>query len=194
MKGQREGGTIMAIASAYRGLGYVAFEQAGVIFDWGRLEVREKARSVWLLKARELLQLLQPSVLVLEDVHHKSCKRSTRTRELIRALGGAAKGGRIAVVWVPRAEMLGMFKRMGAGNKDDIAAVVAKAVPELAPRLPPRRRIWEGEHFAMGIFEAAALALTHFNLATASNDGGGVGSAYTGAAEDYPATESVGEG
>ena len=53
--------------------------------------------------------------------------------------------------------------RMGAKSKDDIAEMVAKRVPELEMRLPPRRRLWESEHFSMGVFEAAALALTYFD-------------------------------
>ena len=59
-----------------------------------------------------------------------------------------------------REEMLTVFGRMGVESKDDIAGVVARCVPELGQQLPPRRRIWDSEHYSMSIFEAAALALT----------------------------------
>jgi hypothetical protein len=81
---------------------------------------------------------------------------------LIDKIAVLAKERRITVVRCSRDEVLSVFGRMGAKSKDDIAAVVARLVPELGPRLPHRRRIWESEHHSMAIFEAAALALTHF--------------------------------
>jgi hypothetical protein len=162
MKGKRDGGVTMAIAAATRGFGYVAFESRELILDWGRTEIREKDRSVWLVRARALMRTLRPSVLVVEDVRDKSCKRSEEAGTFINRLGRAAKHEGIGVVRVSRLEVLTAFTRMGAHNKDDIAAAIAKLMPELAPRLPRRRRIWENERYSMAIFEAAALALTYF--------------------------------
>ena len=72
------------------------------------------------------------------------------------------RSGLLTVVRCSRHDILDVFGRLGARSKDDVAAAVARMVPELAPSLPCRRRIWESEHYAMAIFEAAALALTHF--------------------------------
>ena len=115
-----------------------------------------------LLKARVLMHMLQPSVLVVEDVHHASSRRGKRVKLLTEKMAELAESKGVTIVRYSRSEMLTVFDRMGAHSKDDIAAAVVKLVPELEPRLPPRRRIWESEHYAMAIFEAAALALTHF--------------------------------
>ena len=112
------------------------------------------------------MHMLQPSVLVVEDVHDKRCRRSTRVKVLIDKLAELGKEKGMRVVDCSRKDMLTTFARMGAHSKDEIAGTVAKLVPELAPRLPPRRRIWESQQHSMAIFEAAALALTHFAMKT----------------------------
>jgi hypothetical protein len=162
MRTKHDSGVTMAIAPTCRGLGYIVFESPDLPMDWGVKEVRKNKMRDCLLKARVLMHMLQPSTLVVEDARHASSRRSKRVRELIDKLADLAKEQGITVVRCPREKVLREFGRMGADSKDDIAAVVARLVPELAPRVPPRRRIWESEHHSMGIFEAAALALTHF--------------------------------
>jgi hypothetical protein len=114
--------------------------------------------------------MLQPSVLVLEDAHHKSSRRSDRVKALLDKLAELARSQGVSVVRKSRSDILAVFYRMEAENKDEIAAAVAKLVPELEPRLPPQRRKWESEHQSMGIFEAAALALTYFGRSETDGD------------------------
>jgi hypothetical protein len=152
----------MAIAPTSHGFGYVVFDTPDLLIDWGVKDVRKNKVPDSVLKARVLMHMLQPEVLVLEDAHHPSSRRSQRVRELIDAIADLAKDQGIAVARWSRGDVLSIFCRLGAQSKDDIAGAVAKVLPELAPRLPRRRRIWESEHYSMAIFEAAALALTHF--------------------------------
>jgi hypothetical protein len=158
----RDIGVTLAIAPSVRGFGYIVFETPEVAMDWGVKDVRKNKLRDSLLKARVLMHMLQPSVLILEDAHHEASRRSKRVTVLIDKLAALAKERGIAVVRYSREDVLACFARKGARTKDDIAAAVTKLVPELAVRLPRRRRIWESEHYSMGIFEAAALALTHF--------------------------------
>jgi hypothetical protein len=48
-------------------------------------------------------------------------------------------------------------------NKHEVACAVAEHFPELASKLPPKRKIWNNEHYRMRIFDAAALGITYFN-------------------------------
>ncbi len=157
-----DNGVTLAIAPTWRGFGYVVFENPDLIMDWGVKDERLSNTRDCLLKARVLMHMLQPSVLVLEDTRDKSSRRGKRVKALIQKMSELAKSKGVSVVRYSRHDMLTVFERMGARSKDDIARAVAKLVPELAPRLPPRRRVWESEHHSMAIFEAGALAITHF--------------------------------
>lgn len=152
----------LALAPTSRGFGFVAFEHPEIIMDWGVKEVRKNKERDSLLKARVLMHMLQPSVLVIENVHRVDSRRSERVKTLIEKLADVATEKGIKVMRYSRKQVLTEFGKTGAHNKDKIAAAVAQLVPELAHRLPPPRRIWESEHYNMGIFEAAALALTHY--------------------------------
>jgi hypothetical protein len=152
----------MAIAPTSRGFGYVVFEDRDLLMDWGVKEARNNKTHDCLLKLRVLMHMLQPALLVVEDTTHRGSRRSVRISKLIDAVIELAKDKSIAVSRCSRDEVLSVFGRAGAKSKDDIAGTVAKALPELAPRLPRRRRIWESEHYSMALFDAAALALTHF--------------------------------
>jgi ribosomal protein L17 len=169
MNAAHESQVTMAIAPTSHGFGYVMFDNPDLLIDWGVKDVRKNKMPDSLLKARVLMHILQPEVLVVEDAHHSSSRRSKRVRELIDQIADLAKDKGIAVARSSRHDVLTIFGRVGAQSKDDIAGAVAKVLPELAPRLP-RRRIWESEHYSMAIFEAAALGLTHF---ARSEDKGG---------------------
>jgi hypothetical protein len=68
---------------------------------------------------------------------------------------------RIAVRLISPQQIRRMFPR-SVRNKDDLAACVAARFPDLAWRLPPRRKYPHPEHYRMSIFDAAALALAYF--------------------------------
>jgi hypothetical protein len=55
-------------------------------------------------------------------------------------------------------------------NKYEIACAVAERLPELAPRLAPKRRIWQSEDYRMSIFDAAALGVAYFSRCKPSPD------------------------
>lgn len=156
--------TTLAIAPTSRGFGYIVFEHGSVPVDWGVRDAREQKSRMCLRKAGELMQTARPSVLVLEDIRHADARRCKRIRELIDRISGLAEKRGIRLVRCSRKRVLMAFAN--ARNKDEIAAAVARLVPELEPRLPARRRLWESEHYSMAIFEAAALALTHLGRET----------------------------
>ena len=55
-----------------------------------------------------------------------------------------------------RDRLLGQIK----GNKQSLAEALAGLFPiELAPRLPPKRKVWKSEDPRMDIFDAAGLAV-----------------------------------
>ena len=76
-------------------------------------EVREHKLRDSLLKARVLMHMLQPSLLVLEDVRDGKSRRSKRVKLLIDKLGELGKERGMTAVRRSRGEMLAVFARMG---------------------------------------------------------------------------------
>ena len=56
--------------------------------------------------------------------------------------------------------MSGTFGEDRPIRKDEIASLLAERFPVLHWELPPKRKIWESEHYRMSIFDAAALAVS----------------------------------
>jgi hypothetical protein len=160
---------VLAIAPTSRGFGYVVFENGKVPVDWGVKGARENKSRECLNKARALLERLHPvpSVLVLEDTDHVRSRRAKRIKGLIERIAALAGERGVRVVKYAREDVLRVFG--GEQSKHDVAETVTMAVPALAQRLPPRRRVWESEHHSMAIFEAAALAQTYFAVGEAES-------------------------
>jgi hypothetical protein len=143
--------------------GYVVFEGPDELLDWGARSFRGGVNAVRVPPAEKfgvLLDDFTPSAIVLE-------KREPPTGKLSKLIATAQREARkhhIPVRWVTRR----MVKRAFAGhdrNKDEIAAVLGERFPELASRIPPRRKIWMSEDYRMWIFDAAALGVAYFDRA-----------------------------
>ena len=63
-----------------------------------------------------------------------------------------------------RADIWNAFRDVGVSNKHDLAMVVALHIPAFERYVPPPRKPWKSEDARMGIFDAAALALTFFKV------------------------------
>ena len=55
-----------------------------------------------------------------------------------------------------------VFRYFNVTAKWELARTVAHAVPQLAPRLPPKRKPWMSEDARQSLFDAAALGLMAF--------------------------------
>jgi hypothetical protein len=53
---------------------------------------------------------------------------------------------------------------MDCKTKVELAATLAMIFPELAWRLPPKRKIWQSEHRRQTAFDAIALAVGYWKL------------------------------
>lgn len=159
--------TVFAVAPTSRGFGYILFASRAKPLDWGVKETRTDKNRRALEKIENMLWTIKPTVLVLEDHCHRTCRRSDRVRHLLKHIAelGTARG--LAVCSYSRRDIRDAFGKKGK-SKDMMATVIVEALPALRPWLPTKRRIWESEYHSMAIFEAAALAMTHYNVSRAS--------------------------
>jgi Holliday junction resolvasome RuvABC endonuclease subunit len=159
MKARKD--VIVTIAPTSRGFGYAIFAAPTAVMDWGVKETRWDKNQLTKSKVQSMLQEVRPAAVVIENWFHESCRRSARVRELLCDLAVVAHRGGATAMTYSRQHIRLAFGECGK-SKDTIARAIASTLPALKPWLPPKRRIWESEHHSMAIFEAAALALTHY--------------------------------
>jgi len=156
---------VAAIHLNSRGFGFVLFEGPLAPLDWGIAEARGKEkRETLLARVDTLFARYQPNVVVLQDMSERGTHRPHRIRHLNEAIVEIGERYGFPVLFFSRAEVRQCFAYMGAVTKDTIAAAIAKHIPAFERFLPPPRKLWNSEDARMGIFDAAALALTFFQL------------------------------
>jgi ribosomal protein L17 len=157
---------VLAIAPSTTGFGFIVFEGPELPLDWGVRFAHGDKNARCLARAAELLARYKPDILVLEDHAAPGSRRSQRVQALIDELETLARKQRVATRRYARSNIRGRFGASGATNKHEIAQAIATVYPQLRRFVPPKRKIWLPEHYRMAIFDAASLALTHYNPAT----------------------------
>ncbi len=161
---------VLAVNPTTRGFGFVVLEGSDQLVDWGVAHVRTDKEARTLARVSELLERYRPDVLVLEDSGVPGTRRRERVRKLLRELTALAPRRGVRVRRIARREVRRAFSAENAVTKSEIAAAIAKRFPELAPRLPPRRKAWMSEDERMAIFDAAAFALTFLDVTARRGD------------------------
>jgi Holliday junction resolvasome RuvABC endonuclease subunit len=153
----------LAIYLTTRGFGFVVFEGRQRTIDWGVKDARgDKNRKV-LAKIEELMSWYRPDLLVLENIEEPDCRRADRIRNLHWQIAELAKTRKIPVRQFTRSDIKTAFASRKASTKYEIAQAVSQELPDLAPWMPPPRKIWMSEDRRLGMFDAASLALTFFD-------------------------------
>jgi hypothetical protein len=149
---------IMAAFPHARGLAYVVFEQPLDPIDWGMSDIYGSGKNQRCIRRLSaVIERCRPDVLVLRDVQGQRKRRLPNLVSAIETLA-AAKG--VRTVSISRAKVRQAFADLGSPTRFALVAVIAKQIPAFAPLAPPKRKIWNGEDRRMGLFDAAALALT----------------------------------
>lgn len=163
MTGNRRRDLVLALYPFTRGIGFTLFESPLSLVDWGMNDIRGKQKNALALDAaKQLIERLQPDILVLQDFSALHRPRTERIRRLQRLIEGHALSQAIEVHKVSRGEIHDCFQRTGARTRYEIAQAIASQVHALGHRLPPVRKIWKSEDSRMSLFDAASLALTFY--------------------------------
>lgn len=152
---------VLAIAPTTQGVGYVVLESPAMPVDWAIKSVRDKEESKALSAISKLLQHYRPDVFVLEEP--QGSRRWPRIQKLLEAASRLPQIQHITIRRFPMSRVKKVFRTFRAETKYEIAHAVAQQLPELAPRLPRIRKPWMSQDSRMGIFDAAALALTYYH-------------------------------
>jgi len=154
---------VLAIDPTSSGFGYVVMESPRELIDWGIKEARNNKNYHCLKQINALINRYRPTMVVVEECKLQNVRRCGRVRDLIEDIIRLTGKLGIRHTGVSRYEVRRVFGEAGR-NKDRVAYQIAQIFPELANRLPPICKPWMNEDSRMSIFDAAAMALTHFSF------------------------------
>ena len=156
---------VLALYPITRGVAFALMKSPVAPIDWGIKGIDGQDRHASSLElVAALLKRGQPDAIVIEEPTAPRLSRARGLARLNKAIDGLARDEAIDVYQYPRSAVQDCFSQFGARTRYDIAATIAARVPALERFLPPPRKLWESEDSRMGIFRAAALALTHYDV------------------------------
>jgi hypothetical protein len=154
---------LLAIYPTTRGFGFVVFEGRRRTIDWGVKDARGDKNRRLLVKIEELVSWYRPEMIVLENAHGPTSRRAERIRHLHSLIVEFATNRKISVRQFSRSDIKLVFTNRDASSRYEIARAVSRELPDLAPWLPPPKKIWMSEDRWLGMFDAASLALTFYD-------------------------------
>ncbi len=155
---------VLAVHPTTRGFGWILFENPHSPADWGSASAKQGRKSKLLARFERILRRFKPDTLVLEEFEGSTIRRGTRAQDLCRAMLHAAQVAGLDTRVYPRDAIQASFAPLGATTRFEIAQAIAQQIEALRPRLPRERKAWMPEGHTQSLFDAAALALTHFAM------------------------------
>lgn len=156
---------VLAIYPTTSGIAFALMKSPLAPIDWGIKGAQSPNKNALMLeRVAALLHANQPDVVLLEDPTSPRLRRAPRIERLTRAIETLARDEAIDVHRYPRSAVQECFSQFGARTRYEIAVTIATRISAFERFLPPRRKLWMSEDARMGIFRAAALALTYYDL------------------------------
>jgi hypothetical protein len=165
--GENAGLRVLALDVRSQKFGFVVFEGSSSLLDWGVSSYAPQYGAIDVTVERRIVNLLEvfpPSVMVLRVPHADSGKRNARIRVVMKTLIKEARRRSISLRILGRERVRNFFIARGHETKQQIAAFLAERFPDLAWKLPPKRKPWQSEKYHMSIFDAAAVGVAYFGL------------------------------
>lgn len=156
------GHRLLALEVRPQRIGFVVLQGASRLLDWGvRAHAKEAGASRSTLRARiaVLLDLYAPAAIVVRRREGRRGRLWRAGAEITARIRAEARRRAIPCQVVPATEVRRFFARHCDATKSATAALLAEWFPDLAWKLPPKRRPWESEHYNTLVFDAAATAV-----------------------------------
>lgn len=157
-------GLVLAIHPYRRGFGWVIFESPLSPVDWGVTNVSSDYHVRCLFRVERIIERYEPGVVLLEQFASFPSRRHTRIQKFCRGILQLAATRGIETRVYSRAAIRTCLGTLGASTRYEIAQVVAMHIEVFRQHLPPVRKAWLPEHPRQAMFDAAALAITHFTV------------------------------
>ena len=155
-------GLVLAVHPTARGVGWALFESPLAPLDWAVVRSNDNAKC--LARVGQIIERHLPVAIILEQFERGPSRRADRIQRLCRAVVHLADNRGIETRVYSRAAIRTCFVSVGAVTRYEIAQAIAMHIDAFRHRLPPVRKSWMSEDARLSIFNAAALAITHFAL------------------------------
>jgi Holliday junction resolvasome RuvABC endonuclease subunit len=155
-------GPVLGVHPTSRGFGWAVFESPLSPVDWGCASAKPGRNSRLMARFERLLDRYSPAVLVLEQFEGSLTRRADRIQLLCRSMMHLAACKGLDTPVYSREVVSHCFSSVGAKTRHEIALTIAQHIPAFRGRLPRERKAWTNEDPRQSIFDAAALAMTHF--------------------------------
>lgn len=159
---------IVALAIRSQRLGLALLEDSLGLMDWRTLHYEGNFSGPVQAAKRKLASLFalyMPSVIVIQKSRLSNASNSANLESIGRFLRRESRLRAIPIISMRRKDVRDTFREIQGKSKDAIAAALTQMFPELLSKLPPRRKIWHGEHPTMPLFDAVALAVAYWDRA-----------------------------
>src|ERR1700730_4823174 len=154
----------LAVYLTAHGFAFTLLEGPLAPVDWGivRRDGSEKNQRC-LTAVSALLRRYRPDVLILQDTSWTGTPRPQRITNLNAAIFKTAEDFAISVCAFSRDQVRAVFGSVQPLTRHALAEAIVKHIPAFEGFLPEPRKWWNSEDPRMGMFDAAALALTFFH-------------------------------
>jgi Holliday junction resolvasome RuvABC endonuclease subunit len=160
---------ILGIDPHSKGIGFAVLERDNKLVDWGVKHLptpkittcsrsNQKDRNYQRI-VENLLDFYEPDSVVCDDWTAKQSRRSERLKNVLHQISIIATKRGIASHSYARIRLNLYFAEYDVKTKYEIACFLTKLFPELLPKLPKKRRAWDGEDVRTHIFMALAFCL-----------------------------------
>ncbi|MGJ8665167.1 MAG: hypothetical protein ACSHW7_02275 [Patiriisocius sp.] len=155
---------VMAIFANGRGFGLAIMKDALTVVNAYNVTIRQYpiSNKHVLKRIKEKVSYYLPSVIVLEEPKGYGSRKSKRVQDLIKNIANFSKSKDLAVHQYSRNDIRFVFSAFNAHSKFEIATVISENIPKLKEKLPEKRKSHKAESYAISIFDAVSLAITHY--------------------------------
>jgi hypothetical protein len=161
---------VLAVYLNARGFAFILFEGPLAPLDWSVRELRGPRKHTRCIgKIVAILDQYLPDVLILQDTSDQGTARAPRIAKINADIAALARARGLPVFAYSREKVRQAFASFGVTNKQALAEIIAKHIPAFERYVPPPRKRWKSEDARMGLFDAAALALTFFQEASGNH-------------------------
>jgi len=148
---------VLGIDPSTRGFGYAVIEDNGRLIARGVAHIPSRRTRDLLDRVERLFSVYAPDVVALEDIF--PTRRGDRAKREIERIAGYAHLREVRRVIVSRHDVRRALGLPDRASKNELADRIASILPDLAPLLPPKRKLWQSERECMNVFDAAGLAI-----------------------------------